>query len=39
MIVGDRIGNQDQVKWRSHRGLSRNAMKNYSKGPCVTILE
>ena len=22
-----------------HRGLSRNGVKNYSKGPCVTILE
>ena len=21
------------------RGLSRNGVKNYSKGPCVTILE
>ena len=23
----------------SGRGLSRNGVKNYSKGPCVTILE
>ena len=22
-----------------NRGLSRNGVKNYSKGPCVTILE
>ena len=25
MIVGDRIGNQDQVKWRSHKEKTRRA--------------
>ena len=28
-----------QMKESPSRGLSRNGVKNYSKGPCVTILE
>ena len=28
-----------QRKPRPTRGLSRNGVKNYSKGPCVTFLE
>ena len=30
---------EDQSSPGSLRGLSRNGVKNYSKGPCVTILE